>query len=227
MDYTKFSGAYTVRRLLRDDIPSIFALCEKNPQYYEHCPPFVTPEKIEADMKAMPQRKTGQEQDKYYLGYFDVHQRLVAVMDFIDHYPDAQSGFIGFFMMEKDLQGTGVGSSIITELCACLVQWDSFGLCGWKRTKQIVLAEESIHRHRLERSYKRLHRRCDESFLDKSVDQKAEKTDQEYTNCIHTAKRPLELKIEPSGLNWQKLEKRGLFHSPIFHITCIIRNLCH
>lgn len=188
MDYTKFSGTYTVRRLLRDDIPSVFALCEKNPQYYEHCPPFVTPEKIEADMKAMPQRKTGQEQDKYYLGYFDVHQRLVAVMDFIDHYPDAQSGFIGFFMMEKDLQGTGVGSSIITELCACLAQ--------------------------------------DESFFDKSVDQKAEKTDQEYTNCIYTVKRPLELKIEPSGLNWKKLEKRGLFHSPVFHITRIIRNSC-
>lgn len=151
MDYTKFSGTYTVRRLLRDDIPSIFALCEKNPQFYEHCPPFVTPEKIEADLKAMPQRKAGQEQDKYYLGYFDIHQRLVAVMDFIDHYPDAKSGFIGFFMMEKDLQGTGVGSSII--------------------------------------------------------------------------KRPLELKIEPSGLNWQKLEKRGFFHSPVFHITCIIRNM--
>lgn len=104
MDYTKFSGTYTVRRLFSDDIPSIFALCEKNPQFYEHCPPFVTPEKIETDMKAMPQRKAGQEQDKYYLGYFDVHQRLVAVMDFIDHYPDAQSGFIGFFMMEKDLR---------------------------------------------------------------------------------------------------------------------------
>lgn len=56
MDYTKFSCTFTVRRLLRDDIPSIFALCEKNPQFYEHCPPFVTPEKIEADMKAMPQR---------------------------------------------------------------------------------------------------------------------------------------------------------------------------
>jgi len=54
MDYTKFSCTFTVRRLLRDDIPSIFALCEKNPQFYEHCPPFVTPEKIEADMKAMP-----------------------------------------------------------------------------------------------------------------------------------------------------------------------------
>ena len=185
MDYTKFSGTYTVRRLLRDDIPSVFALCEKNPQYYEHCPPFVTPKIIEADLKAMPQRKTGQEQDKYYLGYFDVHQRLVAVMDFIDHYPDAQSGFIGFFMMEKDLQGTGVGSSIITDLCTCLAQWDY--------------------------QYIRL------GYVDGN----------EHTNCIHTAKRPLGLKIELSGLNWQKLEKRGLFHSPIFHITCIIRKLCY
>ena len=50
MDYTKFSGTYTVRRLLHNDISSVFALCEKNPQYYEHCPPFVTPEKIEADL---------------------------------------------------------------------------------------------------------------------------------------------------------------------------------
>ena len=120
MDYTKLSGAYTVRQLFRDDIPSVFALCEKNPQFYEHCPPFVTPESIKADLKAMPQRKAGQEQDKYYLGYFDVHQRLVAVMDFIDHYPDVQSGFIGFFMMERSVQGHGIGSRIITELCTYL-----------------------------------------------------------------------------------------------------------
>lgn len=188
MDYTKLSGAYTVRQLFRDDIPSVFALCEKNPQFYEHCPPFVTPESIEADLKAMPQRKVGQEQDKYYLGYFDVHQRLVAVMDFIDHYPDAQSGFIGFFMMEKDLQGTGVGSSIITELCACLAQWDY----QYIRLGYVDGNEQS-------RSFWLKNQFTD---LDKSVDQKAEKTDQEYTNCIHTAKRPLELKIEPSGLNW-------------------------
>ena len=30
---------------------------------------------------------------------------------------------------------------------------------------------------------------------------------------------------EPDGRNGAKIRKRGLFHSPIFHITCIIRNL--
>lgn len=194
-------------------------------------PPFVTPEKIEADMKALPQRKAGQEQDKYYLGYFDVHQRLVAVMDFIDHYPDAAK-WVHRILYDGERPARNRRRKLDHHGAVCLsgamgLSIHSFGLCGWKRTKQIVLAEESIHGYRLERSYKRLHRRCDESFLDKSVDQKAEKTDQEYTNCIHTAKRPLELKIEPSGLNWQKLEKRGFFHSPVFHITCIIRNLCY
>ena len=58
--------------------------------------------------------------DKYYLGYFDAAGRLAAVMDFIDHYPTIQSCFIGFFMMERSLQGAGIGSAIITELCEYL-----------------------------------------------------------------------------------------------------------
>lgn len=124
MDYTKFSKDYQVHRLSNDDIPLILALCEKNPQFYEHCPPFVTVQSIKDDMQAMPQRKIGQEQDKYYLGYFDKTGQLAAVMDFVDHYPDEQSCFIGFFMMERNLQGAGIGSSIITELCEYLTELD-------------------------------------------------------------------------------------------------------
>lgn len=80
MNYTKFSKAYQVRRLDDNDISSILALCGKNTQFYEHCPPFVTPQSIKNDMQAIPQRKIGQEQDKYYLGYFD-EAKLVAVID--------------------------------------------------------------------------------------------------------------------------------------------------
>ena len=124
MNYINFSKSYHVRMLTERDIPLILALCEKNTQFYEHCPPFVTAESIRDDMCVLPQRKMDEPQDKYYLGFFDDAEQLVAAMDFIDHYPTEQSCFIGFFMMEKDLQGTGVGSSIITELCACLAQWD-------------------------------------------------------------------------------------------------------
>ena len=85
------------------------------------CPPFVTTQSILDDMNALPPRKTLA--DKYYLGYFDSEQNLVAVMDLIDHCPTAGGAFIGFFMMERDLQGQGIGSQIIEDLSECLKRW--------------------------------------------------------------------------------------------------------
>lgn len=120
MNYINFSRSYHVRMLTERDIPLILRLCEKNEQFYEHCPSFVTAESIRNDMCALPQRKMDEPQDKYYLGYFDDAEQLVAVMDFIDHYPTEQSCFIGFFMMERSVQGHGIGSRIITELCVYL-----------------------------------------------------------------------------------------------------------
>lgn len=101
MNYINFSKSYHVRMLTECDIPLILALCEKNAQFYEHCPPFVTAESIRDDMCALPQRKMDEPQDKYYLGFFDDTQQLVAVMDFINHYPTERSCFIGFFMMGR------------------------------------------------------------------------------------------------------------------------------
>ena len=87
MNYINFSKSYHVRMLTERDIPLILRLCEINTQFYEHCPPFVTAESIRDDMCALPQRKMDEPQDKYYLGFFDDAEQLVAVMDFIDHYP--------------------------------------------------------------------------------------------------------------------------------------------
>ena len=91
MNYINFSKSYHVRMLTERDIPLVLALCEKNTQFYEHCPPFVTEESIRDDMCALPQRKMDEPQDKYYLGFFDDAEQLVAVMDFIDHYPTERS----------------------------------------------------------------------------------------------------------------------------------------
>lgn len=86
MNYINFSKSYHVRMLTERDIPLILALCEKNTQFYEHCPPFVTEESIRDDMCALPQRKMDEPQDKYYLGFFDDAEQLVAVMDFSESF---------------------------------------------------------------------------------------------------------------------------------------------
>ena len=54
---------------------------------------------------------------KYSLG---ISITAFAVMDLIDGYPDEESTFLGFFMMKKELQGTGNGSRIISGVMAYL-----------------------------------------------------------------------------------------------------------
>lgn len=114
MDITQFSKKYQARCLTDEDVSSVFELCRKNTLFYEHCPPFVTEKGIRRDMKALPLKKTLA--DKYYLGYFD-GDKLIAVMDFIDAYPNETTAFIGFFMTDVSVQRSGVGSGLISELC--------------------------------------------------------------------------------------------------------------
>ena len=117
MDITALSARYSVRRLTPDDAQVVYALCRENSLYYQHCPPFVTEQSIINDMSALPPRKTLS--DKYYVGYFD-GEKLIAVMDLILSFPDEATSFIGFFMTDVSVQGTGVGSGIIDELCSAL-----------------------------------------------------------------------------------------------------------
>ena len=109
----KLSKNYIVKLLYNKDVAAVYSLCSKNTLYYDFCPPFVTPESIEADMAALPPGKTAN--DKFYLGYYD-KAKLIAVMDLILGYPDEETAYVGFFMTDVSVQGKGVGSAIISEL---------------------------------------------------------------------------------------------------------------
>ena len=116
-DISRFSSVFQVRLLKEQDIPQILQLCKGNPLYYRHL--HLQPEEsgIRADMTALPPHKTAA--DKFFLGYFQ-KQTLAAVMDVIRGYPQADTVFLGFFMMNAACQGQGIGTGIITELAAQL-----------------------------------------------------------------------------------------------------------
>ena len=119
MKIEEFSKKYLVRILNEKDIPIIYNLCCGNPIYYEFCPPFVTQTSILEDMVVLPPGKD--KKDKYYVGFFD-SDKLIAVMDFIDGYPEKNIAFIGFFMTDTSIQGKGISTEIISELCKYLRQ---------------------------------------------------------------------------------------------------------
>ena len=107
------SKQYKVKKLTDMDVAAIYNLCKENPLYYQYCPPFVTEDSIRADMAALPPHKTPE--DKYYLGFFE-DEILVAVMDLISGFPNEETAFVGFFMMNKPFQGKGIGTKLMTEV---------------------------------------------------------------------------------------------------------------
>lgn len=113
----KLSDAYTIRRLTDADVPMLYAWMLRNDQYFRYCGGSTTPERVRQDLTLCPPGTTPAQ--KHYVGFFDA-DTLVAVMDLIDGYPDADTAFIGFFMMNKDLQGQGTGTAIVREALAAL-----------------------------------------------------------------------------------------------------------
>lgn len=112
IEIKKLSTKYDVRKLNTDDVEMIFNFCKSNTQYYEYCGKEPSIELIESDLKITPPGIPLEQ--KYYVGFFE-NGKLIAIMDLIDGYPNSDYVYIGFFMMNSELQGTGIGSRIISE----------------------------------------------------------------------------------------------------------------
>ena len=117
LDPAGFSARYAVRALTEADVPAIYTLCRSNPLYYAHCGMEPSGELIARDMALLPPGTDAEQ--KYYLGFFD-GGCLLAVLDLIDAYPEDGTAFIGFFMLDGEHSGRGLGSSVIGELLAAL-----------------------------------------------------------------------------------------------------------
>ena len=113
-DISQLSTCYDVRSLDDSDADTILDLCLQNAQYYRYRGEQPSKELIAGDLHVAPPNIPMS--SKYYVGFFD-NGSLVAVMDLIDGYPNSDCAFIGFFMMSKGLQGRGIGSAIIRDVC--------------------------------------------------------------------------------------------------------------
>lgn len=119
MEMQYLSSQYTVRDLLPADVDMIYDVLKNNTIFYKYHPPMVTAESILEDMEALPPNKGYEE--KHYIGFFR-EDTLVAVMDLIEHYPQHGTALLGFFAMNSNLQGQGIGTVIISDSVTYLAQ---------------------------------------------------------------------------------------------------------
>ena len=116
-DLSKFSTQYHVRPMKDSDADALLAFCLQNDQYYRYCGKQPSRELILHDLRITPPNTSADA--KYYVGLYD-GEILVAILDLIDGYPDSDTAFVGFFMMNRQLQGRQIGTSVIQELCLYL-----------------------------------------------------------------------------------------------------------
>lgn len=111
------SKYYEVKRITIEDIPTVYELCKGNPYYYEHMKMQPTIKNLTETMTELPTGKTLD--DKYFVGFWE-DDSLIAILDLIIGYPNENTAFIGWFMMNRDGQGNGIGSEIVQEILACI-----------------------------------------------------------------------------------------------------------
>ncbi len=117
LPFEQISEAYQVRRITEEDLPELLALARGNAAYYAHMHETPALETLRGDLTKLPPRTTPE--DKYFLGYYQ-EGRLCAALDLITRYPAPEIAFIGWFVVRKDLQGKGIGTSMAGELFALL-----------------------------------------------------------------------------------------------------------
>ena len=117
IDITRLSSRYSIRLMQDSDADAILDFCLQNTQYYQYCSKQPSKELVLSDLHITP--PDIELSSKYYVGFYD-NAVLVAIMDLINGYPGSDYGYIGFFMVNKQLQGNQIGTGIIQEVCQYL-----------------------------------------------------------------------------------------------------------
>ena len=118
LDTDALSTDYDVRRITEGDITAVYDLCRANRRYYRYMKTEPTKRNLTEVISEMPEGTDAAQ--KNFLGFYDADGKLVAILDLITAYPQAGSAFIGWFMVEAELQGQGIGSQIFADIRASL-----------------------------------------------------------------------------------------------------------
>ena len=104
---------YDVKELTENDLEDIYNLCKDNKEYYEYIRVKPTLENVKEILNEIP--PSSSKENKNCIGLYSFN-KLIAILDFIEDYPDSTSCFIGLLIINKEYQGKGIGKEIIESL---------------------------------------------------------------------------------------------------------------
>ncbi len=118
LDINTLSTQYRVKNITPSDISPVYRLAKSNAKYYEYMGTVPTRESLTEVISQLPEGTTMQH--KHFVGFYNADDVLVAVMDLITGYPEADDAFIGWLMVDGEMQGRGIGSGIFADVRAAM-----------------------------------------------------------------------------------------------------------
>ena len=138
LDIESLSTQYTVKRINEEDISAVYRLAKSNSKYYEYLHTVPTRESLTEVITKLPDGTSPG--SKYFVGFYNSDDMLVAVMDLITGYPEADDAFIGWLMVDGAMQGRGIGSDIFADVRAAMkaAGFDYMALAVVKENKEAL-----------------------------------------------------------------------------------------
>ena len=138
LDIGSLSTQYSVKRIHEEDISAVYRLAKSNSKYYGYMHTVPTRESLTEVITALPDGTSPG--SKYFVGFRNDDDVLVAVMDLITGYPEADDAFIGWFMVDGEMQGRGIGSDIFADVRAAMkaADYDYMALSVVKENEEAV-----------------------------------------------------------------------------------------
>ena len=117
-DISMLSSDYSVSRITEADISSVFRLARANRRYYRLLGQRPTMRSLTDIISEVPEGSAPE--SKHFVGFYGDDGSLVAVLDLITGYPEKDDAFIGWFMVDAELQGQGIGSQLFADIRAAM-----------------------------------------------------------------------------------------------------------
>ena len=138
LDIRTLSTQYKVRKITEEDISRVYRLAKSNRRYYRYLGRIPTRESLTDIISTVPDGVSPV--CKHFVGFYNEDEALVAVMDLITGYPESNDAFIGWLMVDGDMQGKGVGSGIFADVRAAMkaAGYDYLSLAVIKKNEEAL-----------------------------------------------------------------------------------------
>ncbi len=113
-----FSGQYSLIKISESILDDVFEIMKLNKYFFSRTQLHdVTREECREDIYALPPNIDMSK--KFYLAFYKENE-CIAILDYVEGYPDSDVVYLGLFMLNPKFQRAGVGSNMISKFVDCI-----------------------------------------------------------------------------------------------------------